>query len=131
MGHAYGSQIARAAGYLLEVLTERGAVEYSEFYDGTDATADRLAVGLRMSVEDAEYYCAELQIDLAAAQLEERGVVKIEPLDSKLADGEPNYRVSWKDDKTLASVSWPDASSDEAPKVRVGGRLLKFRDVEL
>lgn len=131
MGYAYGSQIARAAGYLIEVLTERGAVEYSEFYDATEATANRLAAGLRMSAEDAEHYCAELQMDLAASQLEEYGVVTIEALDSKLADGEPNYRISWKDDETLASVSWPDASSDEAPKVRVGGRLLRFRDVEL
>lgn len=106
-------------------------MEYSEFYDATEATVARLAAGHRMSAEDGEHYCAELQMDLAVAQLEEKGVVTMEVLDTKLADGEPNYRISWEDDKTLASVSWPDASSDEAPKVRVGGRLLRFRGVEL
>lgn len=91
MGYTPGDMVERGARYLLDVLNQCGEVDYSRFYDGTDETHRELnrALGL-----DDDWYCAEHIIDLAAFQLEEQEVVTISELETYLADGEPDYRIS-------------------------------------
>lgn len=114
MGWADRSFIENAAKYLLSTLQAREFVDYSEFYDGTDETAERL----RQAVEgddDGDSQSPELMLDLAVDQLEGQGIVEREWLDSQLADGEQNYRISWA----------------KGGRQKAEATALSFHDVEL
>lgn len=94
MGCAERWHIENAAKYLLATLETREYVDYSHFYDGKDETAERL----RQAVEgddDGDSQSPELMMDLAVGQLMEQGIVERTFLESKLSDGEQDYRVSW------------------------------------
>src|SRR6266496_3402943 len=91
MGYSSADAIQGAGKYLLDRLLEAPKLPYSTFYDGTDATHEQLteAVGL----EDDGWYSPEHLVDLAAYELEEQGIVSIQELTSKLADGENDYLI--------------------------------------
>lgn len=93
MGMMYAKHIEQAADYLIRILLAEGSVPYSRFYDGTEETALKLAEGMGMSPEDAEWYCAPNIMDEAAATLAAEGYVKLTDLDEKLADDEPAYTI--------------------------------------
>src|SRR5690349_15330492 len=93
MGMMYAHHIEKAADHLMRLLLAEARVPYSRFYDGTEETHCRLAEGMGMSPEDAEWYGAEGIMDEAAAALATQGYVKITDLDEKLADEEPAYEI--------------------------------------
>jgi hypothetical protein len=93
MGMMYARHIAKAADHLMQILLAEARVPYSRFYDGTEETQRKLAEGMGMSPEDAEWYGAEGIMDEAAAALAAQGYVKLTPLDEKLADDEPAYEI--------------------------------------
>jgi hypothetical protein len=89
----YAGSIAKAASYLLGLLAAEGRVPYARFCDGTEASRRRLAEGMGLSPEKAEWYGAELVMNVAAAALEAQGYVRITWPDEKLADEEPAYET--------------------------------------
>lgn len=94
MGYRPGELIAQAAQHVLTVLLENRSILYSHFYDGTEETEARICEGIGISVEDGEWYSAEALIDNAAAQLEQQGIVELDWLETRLMDGEPDYRIT-------------------------------------
>ncbi len=94
MGYRPGELIAQAARHLLSVLLENRSILYSHFYDGTEETEARICEGIGISLEDGEWYSAEALIDNAAAQLEQQGIVELDWLETRLVDGEPDYRIT-------------------------------------
>jgi hypothetical protein len=89
MGYVYAHNIEKAVRFLLPILESEKSVNYSRFYDGTAECHDKLSATLEVD----DYDCAELLMDLAAYQLEERGIVRRIHLDAELADGEKDYRI--------------------------------------
>ena len=85
--------IEKAAVYLLKVLMEKKDISYDYFYDGTVERHSKLNKEIGLTDKEAEWYVAEMLIDIAAIQLEVKGVVKIKELESELSDGEKNYRI--------------------------------------
>jgi hypothetical protein len=116
MGMMYAHNIERAATYLLGILALEGKVHYSRFYDGTDETKRRLAEGMGMTFDDAEWCGAEGVMDEAAAALEQQGYVKRNWLDEKLADGEPAYQIELL---------------DRGREMLAAGTRPRFRDLDL
>jgi hypothetical protein len=96
MGVSPADVIQSAGEYLLSRLLEANSLQYSTFYDGEDVTHDQLCRAIGLVDEDGEpddWYSAEALIDLAVVQLEEQGILATEQLNSKLADGEPDYLI--------------------------------------
>lgn len=83
-----GSQ-EKAARYLVKVLEKKGGkVHYSEFYDGTEETEERLSAGTGI-IDGAEHV-----MDDVAAEMEAQGYVRlIWHQGEELADGEPAYSI--------------------------------------
>ncbi len=90
MGYVHASSIAKAVQHLLAILETEKSVRYSRFYDGTDECHENLRAALE---DDDELGSPELLMDLAAAQLEELGIVRRVDLEDKLADEENDYRI--------------------------------------
>jgi hypothetical protein len=93
MGSMPGAIVQRGGEYLLSLLLERHVVMYSEFYDGTEPTREKLRLGLGLSESDADWYGLELIVDLAVDHLVDLGVVAKGDVEELLADGEANYRI--------------------------------------
>ncbi len=90
MGYVPGSVLEPAVRHLLDILRQSGRVDYSCFYDGTDACHAALLRALEL--ED-DWYSPELLMDLAAGLAEQAGLVRTEPLEARLADDEPDYAI--------------------------------------
>ena len=95
MGYVSVHNVKKAGDYLLRVLLDSGEVRYSRFYDGTDETQAAVLKGMGFPEEGEDYEpeSPELLLDLAAYELERQGFVRITMLDTKLADGEPDYLI--------------------------------------
>ena len=106
-----GSQ-EKAARYLVKVLEEKGGkVHYSEFYDGTDETGERLYAGTGI-IDGAEHV-----MDDVAAEMEAQGFVRlIWHQGEELADGEPAYSIEL---------------TGKGCMMLKAGRFPKFRDLWL
>src|SRR5207248_2762898 len=79
-------------------------VRYSRFYDGEDETQEVLLRGMGYgpaldgtAEDDYVPECPENLMDLAAAQLEQGGIVKTTDLDDLLADGNEDYLIELTD----------------------------------
>lgn len=112
MGYSDATVIKDAGNYLLTVLLNDNSVPYSRFYDGKDETHFQLCEAIGLLDDDGEvddWYSAEQLIDLAVAQLEEQGIVTIETLTAKLADGYDDYLICLTEDgrQKLASGYQP------------------------
>jgi hypothetical protein len=94
MGTASRYFIENAARYLLSALETREFVDYSTFYDGTEATEERLRRAVEPDPEE-DSQSPELMMDLAVGQLIEQGIVERNDLESELSDGEKDYRIAW------------------------------------
>ena len=94
MGCRPADMIEKAAKYLVSILMEKGKIDYDYFYDGEERTRSKLIEGIGITCEQADRHCAEALMDNAAYELEEQDVVEIEEIDSILADGNPNYRIT-------------------------------------
>ena len=106
-----GSQ-EKAARYLVKVLEAKGGkVHYSEFYDGTEETGERLCAATGI-IDGAEHV-----IDDVAAEMEEQGYVRlIWHQGEELADGEPAYSIEL---------------TGKGCMMLKAGRFPKFRDLWL
>lgn len=97
MGFAHPSDIEKAGKFLLSLLfgSDKGAVNYSTFYDGTEETAELLARMFSNDGHDLDFLNDHgcILIDHAVDQLEEAGLLERTWLTTKLADGEPDYRI--------------------------------------
>lgn len=91
MGTVSGVEITKAARYLMEILGREGSVPYSGFYDGTDETERSLAAQLDV---DPRYTSVAILFDLAVFHLEHQDLVEKSDLPARLADGEPDYRIT-------------------------------------
>jgi hypothetical protein len=116
MSWVYASDIKKASDYLLEILFSVIEVRYSEIYDGTDETVEQLLSGMGFPEDDYTPESPELLRDLAAAELERQGFVKLTELDDLLADGERNYLIE------LTEEGCDKFSNGEEPD---------FRDLEM
>lgn len=92
MGHFYKDQIEQAGMYLLEILSKEQQISFDFFYDGSDKKHKLLCevFGIAENNDDS---IVEILLDIAAAELEEFGIVSLKQLGSKLFDGEPNYQI--------------------------------------
>ena len=115
MGTASSCFIENAARYLLSVLETREWVDYSTFYDGTEATEERLRQAVEPDPDEGDSQSPELMMDLAVGQLMEQGIVDRTKLDSKLSDGENDYRIAWA----------------KGGREKIKERTPLFRDVEM
>ena len=95
MGHIPAELIERAGNHLLDRLFDAIKLPYSTFCDGSVESHKRLCDVL--GLED-DRYSAEGLIDLAVGQLEEQGIVVVQQLSSKLADGENDYLIEFTED---------------------------------
>ena len=112
MGLSPAHLIEKAAEFLMRELTSQDKLNYSRFYDGTDKTHQWLLKELGL---EGDWYSAEHLIDLAAAELADMGIVRTIELNSKLSDGEPDYRIEW---------------TENGPDILASGKKLMFRDLE-
>ena len=89
MGMMSAASQEKAARYLVKVLEAKGGkVHYSEFYDGTEETEERLCAGTGI-IDGAEHV-----IDDVAAEMEAQGYVRlIWHQGEELADDEPSYSI--------------------------------------
>jgi hypothetical protein len=112
MGMMSADSQEKAARYLVKVLEEKGGkVHYSEFYDGTEETGERLCAGTGI-IDGAEHV-----MDDVAAEMEAQGFVRlIWHQGEELADGEPAYSIELTGKGCLMLKA---------------GRLPKFRDLWL
>ena len=91
MGCVSAERIDRAVPVIFQKLQGNGIFLYSEIYDGSERTHQEL----NMNLGADDHHCpAEILVDLAVFQLENAGFLETEPLGTKLADGENDYRVT-------------------------------------
>lgn len=86
-----GDDITVAANYLLLVLSQETSLPYSRFYDGTDASSDRLADELGLSQHNPS---PTVVLVLAAAALHQRGLVRCQDLPHRASTIEPDFKMS-------------------------------------
>ena len=112
MGMMYAYNQEKAARYLVKVLEAKGGkVHYSEFYDGTEETGERLCAGTGI-IDGAEHV-----MDDVAAEMEAQGYVRlIWHQGEELADGEPAYSIEL---------------TGKGCMMLKAGRFPKFRDLWL
>lgn len=108
-----GNMVKKAGDYLLSVLASEPSIRYSRFYDATDATRERLRLGVGLSQADADYYCMELMMDLAVSMFEKRKLVQTRYLEEKLADDEPDYEICLTDEGTRFITEGRDYASPD------------------
>ena len=87
-----------------------------ELMESDPETALKLAEGMGMSSEDAEWYGAPHIMDQAAATLAAEGYVKLTDLQEKLSDDEPAYSI--------------ELLEEGRAMIRAGKRPV-FRDLDL
>jgi hypothetical protein len=100
MGYSYANNIEKAGLYLLSLLRIEQRVRFSRFYDGTDETEEALLRGMGYGpaidgVAEDDYVPdnAATLMDLAAAELEQGGIVKKAMLEDLLEDGHQDYLI--------------------------------------
>ena len=107
MGYIYENEISAAAEFLVDTIPKNdGTVSRSRFYDGSEETFSW--VRQELVARDAGFRegAEEHSIDVAAAQLQQFGVVSLKTLeDVPLADGLPDYTMTLTD-KGRDWVSW-------------------------
>ena len=89
--------IAAAGTYLTKVLLEKGTVDYSYFYNEEPGTEEMVMLGVYGDLNHPNAEEAHGFIDWATHQLVDQGIVFSRELDSKLKDGEPDYRITLTD----------------------------------
>jgi hypothetical protein len=89
-----GPFIGQAGRYLVKVLVDRGSVAYSDLFDGTDESNDRL--GKTMGFEDDWYDPFDL-LKKAVKQMRQQWFVTVQQLDSELSDGSRDFIVELTD----------------------------------
>lgn len=90
MGFIDAAEIDGAVAFLLPILQAERSVLYSRFYDGTEETQAEVTRAINPG---NSLISVELLIDLAVDPLVEHGVVRQVMLDTRLTDGEPDYRI--------------------------------------
>lgn len=88
MGYLYKHQQEKASKYIFECLKGKDYLDFDFFYDGTEKTGQKNIEAL-----GGEYDNATAIIDITIIQLNSMGVIEIEELEEKLADGEYNFRI--------------------------------------
>jgi len=94
MGYTDATVIESGAKHLLSILAQQSPIRYSHFYDGSEATSEKLADAIGIEVECRDWYSVEHIMDLAVYELSEQGIVETKDLDEKLPDGELDYEIS-------------------------------------
>ncbi len=113
MGYVSKSRVEHVALFLIELLKEKGSVDFDYFYDGTDETEMKLNKALEYPKDDEE---SVILMDIAISELEDMGIVETKQLSSKLADDEFNYRTRL---------------TYEGEKIIKSGQKMEFRDLDL
>lgn len=110
MGAIHKDSLERAARYLIQVLNEHGGrVHFNYFYDATEVPFLKLRRGIGATEEEGYWDCAELVLEVAAAELERQGYLVRIDLDEELADGLPAYVIELTEPgrQKFASGQWP------------------------